>query len=78
MLTVSDLQKIGDLIDLKLDIKLKPIKKDIRYIKKTIDLVIKNYDEADVAISKRVAKIEEWVEQMKLQLMMYRNLTRIR
>ncbi len=66
MLTNSDLQKIGTIIDQKLDekldskldTKLKPIKRDITHIRKTVDLIAKNYDEADVKLERRVKNIE--------------------
>lgn len=48
MLTKSDLNQIGNVVDEKLDYKLKPIKKDLRYLKKTVDLIVKNYDEGDI------------------------------
>ena len=55
----KDLGQIGQVIDEKLDIKLKPIKKDLRYLKKTVDLIVANYDEADVKLERRVKKIEQ-------------------
>lgn len=75
MLTKSDLNQIGNVIDNKLE----PIKKDltilktdvtilnkdVKYLKKkvnridrTVSLIVKNYDEADVKLEKRVRKIE--------------------
>ncbi len=59
MLTKSDLNQIGIVIDSKLDTRLKPIKKDLRYVKKTVDIIVKNYDEADVKLESRVRKIEQ-------------------
>jgi len=63
MLTKSDVQQIGRVIDerleVKLEQKLKPIKKELLYIKKTVDLIAKNYDEADVKLDRRVRKIEQ-------------------
>ena len=63
MLTKSDLQQIGNVIDerleAKLEQKLKPIKKELRYIKKTVDIIAKNYDEGDVKLDTRVKKIEQ-------------------
>ncbi len=48
-----------------LEISLNPIKKDIkiikkdgRYLKKTVGLVVKNYDEGDNILGKRVSRIE--------------------
>ena len=57
----KDLSQIGNVIDEKLDKKLKPIKRDLRYLKKTVDLIVKNYDEADVKIERRVRKIEDHI-----------------
>lgn len=57
----KDLSQIGNVVDEKLDRKLKPIKKDLRYLKKTVDLIVKNYDEADVKLHRRVRKIEEQI-----------------
>jgi hypothetical protein len=78
MLTKSDLQQIGGLLDKKLEEKLEqkleekleqklsPIKKDVQnikrqvqYIHKTVSLIVKNYDEGDVKLAKRVDRIEE-------------------
>lgn len=58
MLTKNDLSQIGQAVDEKLDKKLKPIKKDLRYLRKTVDLIVANYDEADVKLDRRVKKIE--------------------
>ncbi len=75
MLTRTDLNQIKgvvrDVVDERLDSKvkpmvgeildqrLKPIKKDLSYIKKTVSLIAKNYDEADVRLEKRVRRIEQ-------------------
>ncbi|MBI4098167.1 MAG: hypothetical protein HY426_03950 [Candidatus Levybacteria bacterium] len=62
MLTKTDLQQIGEVIDIKLEpVKkdLKVLKKDVNYLKKSVDLVVKKYDEGDVALGKRVSRIEE-------------------
>lgn len=68
MLTKTDLNQIGQVIDEKLDFKLKPIKKDLKYLKKKVDrinktvsLTVKNYDEGDVKLERRVRKIEAHV-----------------
>lgn len=58
MLTKSDLNEIGLLIDSRLDTKLKPIKKDLKYLRKTTDIIVKNYDEGDVKLSRRLKRIE--------------------
>lgn len=69
MLTKIDLQLIGSVVDEKLDIKLAPVKKDltdvkkrVRKIEKTVDLITKNYDEGDTKLSRRVTKIEEHLQ----------------
>ncbi|MDO8583259.1 MAG: hypothetical protein Q7R51_01910 [bacterium] len=48
------LSQIGQVIDEK----LRPIKKDLKYLKTTVNLIVKNYDEADVKLERRVRKIE--------------------
>lgn len=53
---------MGSLVDIKLDKALKPVKKDLRYIKKTIDVLIDRTDREDVALQKRVTKIEEHLQ----------------
>lgn len=66
MLTKSDLNQIGNVIDEKLEKGLDPIKKDLKYLKKkvnridkTVSLIVRNYDEADVKLQRRVSKIEQ-------------------
>jgi len=75
MLTKKDLQEIGKVFDErleqkldekleqkledKLEQKLKPIKKDLSYLRKTLDLAIKNYDEREVKLNRRVTRIED-------------------
>lgn len=59
--------KVKPMVDELLDQRLKPIKKDlstlekikkdISYIKKTVSIIVKNYDEADVKLEKRVRRI---------------------
>jgi len=58
MLTKTDLNQIGQVVDEKLDKKLKPIKKDLKYLKKTLDIVVENYDENDVRLERKIKKIE--------------------
>lgn len=62
MPTKSDLQQIGNLMDEKLDEtldkKLKPIKKDLSYLKKTIDVLVKRTEEANVKLERRVKRIQ--------------------
>lgn len=54
----KELGQVGQVIDEKLEKQLKPIKKDLRYLKKTVDLIVRDYDEADVKLQRRVSKIE--------------------
>jgi len=66
MLTKNDLKQIASVVDERLEVKLeeklesklKPIKKDLRYIKKTVSIIVKNYDEADVKLDRRVGRIK--------------------
>ena len=71
-LTKSDLQQIGNAVDERLkkrlgpiELRFTPIEKDLKYLKKkinkmdkTLDAVARNYDEGDVALGKRVKRIE--------------------
>ncbi|MBI4096377.1 MAG: hypothetical protein HY425_01535 [Candidatus Levybacteria bacterium] len=54
----EELSLAGQVIDEKLDSKLKPIRKDLRYLRTTVDIIVKNYDEADVKLHRRVRRIE--------------------
>ncbi|MBU3979665.1 hypothetical protein KKE68_08300, partial [Patescibacteria group bacterium] len=51
-------KKISE-IDTVIENKLKPIKKDLRYLRKTVSLIVRNYDEGDVKLERRVIKIEK-------------------
>jgi len=66
MLTKGDLQAIKQVVknevDESLDIKLKPIRKDMRKIKKDVKTLIDHFDKRDVRIQKRVKKIEEHLD----------------
>lgn len=57
----NELGKIDQVIDEKLEQKLKPIKKDLRYLKKTVDIIVKKYGEADVKLQRRVRRIEDHI-----------------
>lgn len=63
MLTKSDITQIREVIqgeiETAFDRELKPIKKDLRCLKKTLNIVIKNYDEGDVKLGRRVTRIEK-------------------
>lgn len=76
MLTKTDLNQIRGVVreevDVIIDKKLEPVKKDLTSLKKdvtylkkkvnridkTASLVVKNYDEADVKLQRRVIRIE--------------------
>ena len=63
MLTKNDLSQIRVVVHEEVDVvvekKIKPIKKDLGYLRKTLDLTVKNFDEGDIKLEKRVRKIEE-------------------
>jgi hypothetical protein len=46
-------------LEQKFNEKLTPIKKDLKYIRKTVEIIVKDYDERDVRLSKRVSRIEQ-------------------
>ncbi len=65
MLTKTDLQQIGNVVEEKLEERLKPVEKDLTYLKKkmrrmdkTLSLVARKFDEGDVALAKRIDRIE--------------------
>ncbi len=51
-------EEVSEIVDDKLDIKLKPIKKELKYLRKTSNLIIENYEEEDTSLKKRVKKLE--------------------
>ena len=63
MLTKSDLNQIREVVNEEVDVvvekKLKPVKKDLRYLRKTVNLIVKNYDEGDVVLGRKVKRIED-------------------
>lgn len=75
MLTNSDLQKIGNVVDERLKKELDPIKKelipikkqlnkqgkDIKYLRKTLDLVIDHFDNRDVKNRMEMDKIKQHI-----------------
>lgn len=71
MLTKNDLSQIGNVVDEKLEpVKkdLTVLRKDVKYLKKkvnridrTLSLTVKNYDEEDVKLGRRVARIEDHI-----------------
>jgi len=57
---------VEEKLNSKLKLELEPIKKDLKYLKKkvnkidkTVNLIVTNYDEADVKLERRVKKIEQ-------------------
>lgn len=65
MLAKEDLEKLSTLIDAKLDIRLKPIHKELKILNKKVDalgrkldLVIRSFDREYIGIHQRVARIE--------------------
>ncbi|MEK7159883.1 MAG: hypothetical protein AAB702_00165 [Patescibacteria group bacterium] len=65
MLTNNDLQQIGEVIDERLGKRLNPIEKDIKDVKKrvkkiekTVDVMIDQFDGEIVRTQKRVSRIE--------------------
>ena len=38
---------------------MKNVKKDLKYLKQTANLIIKNYEEEDIKLQKKVTRIEE-------------------
>ena len=63
MLTKEELEQLGQLIDQRLDVKLdqklKPIKKNLRAVKKTVDVMAKLLDGEQMRQRKRIDKIED-------------------
>lgn len=66
MLTKDDLKEIGRVVKSQIQTELEPIKKDltdvkkgVRKIEKTTDVMIDMFDVADVKLQKRVTRIEE-------------------
>lgn len=62
MLTKTDLNQIGNVVDGKLE----PVKEDLKYLKKkvnridkTVEIIVKNYDEGDVKLARRIKRIEQ-------------------
>ena len=45
--------------DARVDSKFKSIKKDLSYLRKTVSIIARNYDEEDVKLHRRVSKIEK-------------------
>ncbi|MBI2196962.1 MAG: hypothetical protein HYY87_03215 [Candidatus Levybacteria bacterium] len=62
MLTKSDVNQIRGVVREEVENvvtnRLKPVKKDLRHLKKTVDIIAKNYDEGDVKLNRRVKRIE--------------------
>lgn len=74
MLTKDDLIAIGQVIDQRLDKRLKPITEDIksmrsdlRKVQKDVRVMLAALDRADVELYKRVERIEQHLGLSKLQ-----------
>ncbi len=71
MLTNDDLQKIGELLKgetgpintnlEELRNEFKKQRKDIKYLRKTLDLAIDHFDNRDVKVRKEIDKIKEHI-----------------
>ncbi len=62
MLTKKDLEQIGDVIEAKLEPVKKgvfEVKKRVRKIEKTTDVVAKMFNEDDMKLSRRITRIED-------------------
>lgn len=58
-LTKKDLSQIGQVVDQKLEVRLKPLKKDIGKIKEDVSVMLNFLDREDVKLGKRVSRIED-------------------
>lgn len=71
MLTQNDLNQIGNVIDKKLeeklDLKLKPAKRDLSYIRKTLSVFIQRTDREQTNLNKRVTRIETHLDLSQTQ-----------
>lgn len=61
MLTKTDLNQISELLDTKFDAELKPIKKDIRLIKRDQKTMLDLLDGEQMQQRKRIVRLEEHV-----------------
>lgn len=61
MLIKNDLNQISELLDTKFDVKLKPIKKDIRLIKRDQKTMLDLLDKEQMQQPKRIIRLEEHV-----------------
>jgi hypothetical protein len=65
MLTKDEVEQLGQLLDQRLDRKfdqkLKPIKKNLRAVKKTVDVMARLLDSEQMRQRKRIDKIEDHV-----------------
>lgn len=64
-LTKLDLRQIGDVVDEKINKRLLPIengikdlKKNLRYVRKTVEVLIGRSDKEETLLKRRVSKIE--------------------
>lgn len=59
MLTEDDLRKIGEIIDQKVEVRLKPVKKDIKKLNKNQDVMLSMLDREQMMQSRRIKRLEK-------------------
>jgi len=57
-LTNNDLQAISQIVDERLESKLKPIRKDIKKINHNLEKAIDHFDRADIAYEKHLDALD--------------------
>lgn len=55
MLTKNDLKDISELLDKKIE----PLKKDVKFIKKTVSVLVNRTDREETQLGKRITRLEE-------------------
>jgi predicted RND superfamily exporter protein len=60
MLTKTDLQEIQKIVNPPAK-DIKDVKKRVGKIEKTVNLIVKNYDEGDAMLTRRIKKLEQHV-----------------
>jgi hypothetical protein len=62
MLTNEDLHAIGTIFDEKFEKGIRPLRKDIKRIQKTLDLTIKTFDDDLDKVKRRVDRVEDHLQ----------------
>lgn len=62
MLTDSDLKRIGEIVDAKIEKRLKPIKDDITHIRKDIKTMVNFFDREYLDLRNRVERLEAYLK----------------